>query len=556
MTALDFVRFLFPYIGKRRKIVIVMSVINGLCMVFLMYSIQLGANQIQASGTISYRGLFLFSCSLIAYYLTQLFTIKISSGAAYSAIEDLELRIVNKLRRLDYENFKKISSTDIYAVLGGDKNAVVNAARFVVITLSAIITVTITLLYMALVSITTVLIILAEYVFMLYVFKVQIAKLEKRNQADFLTLSDFNASLSDVIDGFAELKMNNRRSEDFYQRRVKKTNDVKTESLKETESQWVRLLVIQQANTLFPLGLIVFIAPAVTDMDIIQIAQLVVTTLVVVGPAGQVGNFIGMADMANNTLSRMFTIEKQLDGVIEAGVDGDLSAVQVTPDFSSIKIEALMYHYPVRENRGGAFTLTVKDFYVNKGEMVIIKGGNGSGKSTFMHVIAGLFPPSEGEILLNGSPISSMPGADYRSLFSIVFADFHLFDDFYGLDVTKADFDYWTKRLRLEEKFKNHKMAKDGVFSGANLPVSALSSGQKKRAALLMAILENRPILLFDEVAADFDPEFRTLYYREILPDLKAAGRTLLIVSHDDRFFDAADRVVEFREGTNLLGRY
>jgi putative ATP-binding cassette transporter len=521
-----------------------------------MYSIQLGANQIQASGTISYRGLFLFSCSLIAYYLTQLFTIKISSGAAYSAIEDLELRIVNKLRRLDYENFKKISSTDIYAVLGGDKNAVVNAARFVVITLSAIITVTITLLYMALVSITTVLIILAEYVFMLYVFKVQIAKLEKRNQADFLTLSDFNASLSDVIDGFAELKMNNRRSEDFYQRRVKKTNDVKTESLKETESQWVRLLVIQQANTLFPLGLIVFIAPAVTDMDIIQIAQLVVTTLVVVGPAGQVGNFIGMADMANNTLSRMFTIEKQLDGVIEAGVDGDLSAVQVTPDFSSIKIEALMYHYPLRENRGGAFTLTVKDFYVNKGEMVIIKGGNGSGKSTFMHVIAGLFPPSEGEILLNGSPISSMPGADYRSLFSIVFADFHLFDDFYGLDVTKADFDYWTKRLRLEEKFKNHKMAKDGVFSGANLPVSALSSGQKKRAALLMAILENRPILLFDEVAADFDPEFRTLYYREILPDLKAAGRTLLIVSHDDRFFDAADRVVEFREGTNLLGRY
>jgi putative ATP-binding cassette transporter len=165
-----------------------------------------------------------------------------------------------------------------------------------------------------------------------------------------------------------------------------------------------------------------------------------------------------------------------------------------------------------------------------------------------MHVIAGLFPPSEGDILLNDSPVSSLKGSDYRSLFSIVFSDFHLFDDFYGIDFENAEFDYWIKKLKLEGRFRNYKKDANDVA----LPTVALSSGQKKRAALLAAILEGRPILLLDEVAADFDSEFRTLYYREILPELKAAGRTLLIVSHDDRFFDIADHIIEFREGINI----
>jgi putative ATP-binding cassette transporter len=526
-----------------------MSVINGLCMTVLMYSLQLGANQLQETGTLSHRGLALFLCALATYYLTQLFAIKISSGAAYSAIEDMELRLINKLRRLDYESFKKVSSTDIYAVLGGDKNAVVNASRFVVITMSALITVSVVLIYLLSISITAVLLIVLEYAFMLYFFRVQFANFEKRNQADYAAMSVFNASLKDVIDGFAELKMNNRRSEDFYQQRVKKSNDNKTESLKETEEKWVRILVIQQTNTLFPLGLIIFIAPMLAPMSVVDMAKIVILTLIAVGPAAQVGNFISIADLANNTLSRILDIEKQLDDVL-AGNGEDLSTVQNTPDFSTIKINSLTYHYPVTDTARSAFALTVKDFYLNRGELVIIKGGNGSGKSTFMHIIAGLFPPSEGEVFLNDSPVSSLENSDYRSLFSIVFSDFHLFDDFYGIDFEKANFDHWVEKLKLEEQFKDYRNG--NASKGAALPTAALSSGQKKRAALLMAVLEERPILLLDEVAADFDPEFRNLYYREILPDLKSAGRTLLIVSHDDRFFDIADRVIEFREGENI----
>jgi putative ATP-binding cassette transporter len=169
-----------------------------------------------------------------------------------------------------------------------------------------------------------------------------------------------------------------------------------------------------------------------------------------------------------------------------------------------------------------------------------------------MHILAGLFPPTEGDILLNDQAVSSMKGADYRSLFSIVFSDFHLFDDFYGIDFENSDFNYWVRKLKLENQVKNYRDAGNRSVDTAALPTAALSSGQKKRAALFAAILERRPIFLLDEVAADFDPEFRNLYYREILPELKAMGRTLLVVSHDDRYFDIADRVIEFREGTNI----
>ena len=545
MTTLDFVKFLIPYIGKKRRHVIIMSVINGFSMTVLMYSLQVGANQLYQTGGLSFRGLALFVCSLAIYYLTQLFSIKVSSGAAYSAIEDMELRLVNKLRRMDYEKFKQISSTDIYAVLGGDKNAVVNAARFVVITISALVTVVVVLIYLLSISVTAVLLIVVEYGLMLYAFKIQVAGFEQHNQENYAAMSVFNASLKDVIDGFAELKMNGRRSEDFYQRRVKTSNDNKTESLIKTEGRWVRVLVIQQISALLPLGLIVFVVPALSSMNVIDIVKMAIIIVLVSGPAAQVGNFISIADMANNTLSRILSVEKQLDEALSDGGDEDAGAAQNTPDFSSIKIDFLEYHYPSKNNKNEAFVLTVKNFYVTRGELLIIKGGNGSGKSTFMHVMAGLFPPSKGDILLNDSPVSSLKKADYRSLFSIVFSDFHLFDSFYGFGFEKEDFEFWLKKLKLEDQLKNYR-EKSGV-----LPTTALSSGQKKRAALLAAILEGRPILLRDEVAADFDPEFRTLYYRELIPALKSAGRTILIVSHDDRFFDIADRVIEFREGIN-----
>jgi putative ATP-binding cassette transporter len=542
MSTVDFIKFLAAHVGRKKNLVIIVSVVNGLCMCALMYSLQIGLGSIGRTGTLSIRGFLLFLCSLAAYYITQSFAIRTASGAAYTAIEDLELRLIDKLRRINYTAFKTIAPVDLYAALGGDKNTVINAARLVITAFSGAVTIALAVVYMATLSPVAVLLIVIEYCLVVFVYKLQSGALGKRFEVDAQAASAFTSSLEDVVNGFAELKMNNLRSEELYEKTIRPASGRKTESLTQTELHWVRLLVLNQAGLFIPLGLIVFIVPALGVINLSSMVEILTVTLIIIGPAGLLSNFVSAADVANNTLLKIGAIEKQLDAVAGGEEQGDLSQPPQAPDFSLIEIKGLMFSYPGSGDQRG-FSLRVDDFSLKRGELVIIKGGNGSGKSTFMYILSGLLPPDKGDILIDGRSVSSLKGADYRSLFSILFADFHLFNDFYGLSFDKKDLDYWAKRLEVSEFIKTYEET-------GRLPTIALSSGQRKRMALLAAILENRPVLLLDEVAADFDPEFRSRYYREIVPELKARGRTLILVSHDDRYYDVAGRVLEFREGT------
>jgi putative ATP-binding cassette transporter len=545
MGTVDFVKFLAFHTGKKKKPVVFVSLVNGLCMGVLVYSLQIGLRGLGQTGTMSIRGLLLFLCSLVAFYITQFFAIRTAAGAAYTAVEDLELRLIDKLRRIDYLSFKTVSSMDLYAALGGDKNTVINAARLAITALSGAVSVVMAIMYMATLSMTTVFLIIIEYCLMIFMYKLQNGALGKRFEVDARAASAFTSSLQDIVNGFAELKMNNLRSEELYEKNIKPACSRKTESFKETEVYWVRVMVLNQAGLLVPLGLIVFIVPALAGVSLPSIIEILTVTLIIISPAGLLSAFVSAADMANNTLLKMGAIEKQLDAIACGEEQGDLSEPPSPPDFNLLKIESLSYSYPGSGGQRG-FTLRVEDFSLRRGEAVIIKGGNGSGKTTFMHILAGLLPPAEGDILVDGIPASTLKGADYRALFSILFTDFHLFEDFYGLRFEKKDLDYWAKRLKVSELLRDYEQI-------GKLPTTALSSGQRKRIALLAVILENRKALLLDEVAADFDPEFRALYYREIIPELKAAGRTLILVSHDDRYYDVADKVIEFQEGVNIV---
>jgi putative pyoverdin transport system ATP-binding/permease protein len=75
------------------------------------------------------------------------------------------------------------------------------------------------------------------------------------------------------------------------------------------------------------------------------------------------------------------------------------------------------------------------------------------------------------------------------------------------------------------------------TFSDVNL-----STGQRKRLAMIALVLERRPICIFDEWAADQDVHFRQKFYQVILPWLKSQGKTVIAVTHDERYFDAADQ--------------
>ena len=181
--------------------------------------------------------------------------------------------------------------------------------------------------------------------------------------------------------------------------------------------------------------------------------------------------------------------------------------------------------------------------HCSRGELVFVVGGNGSGKTTLAKLLVGLYSPTAGEMRFNGQPIGDANREHYRQLFSAIFTDGWLFDRLLGMELAQVDgeAEEYLAQLELDHKVR----VRDGAFS-----TTELSHGQRKRLALLTAYLEDRPVYVFDEWAADQDPRFKEVFYTRLLPELKARGKAVLVISHDDRYFHLADRVVKLDYGT------
>jgi putative ATP-binding cassette transporter len=207
----------------------------------------------------------------------------------------------------------------------------------------------------------------------------------------------------------------------------------------------------------------------------------------------------------------------------------------------SIELRGVTHTYH-RERENSNFILGPVDLIVQPGELLFIIGGNGSGKTTLVKLLTGLYIPEEGEIRLNGQAVNDATREYYRRHFSVVFSDFYLFESLLGLDTRQIDKRARTylSRLQLDHKVE----VKNGVLS-----TTQLSQGQRKRLALLTAYLEDRPVYIFDEWAADQDPLFKEVFYLQLLPELKAQGKTVIVISHDDKYYQLADRIVKLDYG-------
>ncbi|HEX8354351.1 MAG TPA: cyclic peptide export ABC transporter, partial [Pyrinomonadaceae bacterium] len=209
--------------------------------------------------------------------------------------------------------------------------------------------------------------------------------------------------------------------------------------------------------------------------------------------------------------------------------------------YESLEMEGVVHTY-YREDKEQNFTLGPINSSFGPGELVFLIGGNGSGKTSFAKLLTGLYTPEAGVIRFNGQTVTDETRETYRQLFSAVFSDFYLFDKLLGLNIPELDA---RTRDYLEQLQLAHKVqVRDGKLS-----TTELSQGQRKRLALLTSYLEDRPFYVFDEWAADQDPLFKELFYRHMLPELKARGKTVLVISHDDRYYHLADRTMKLDYG-------
>lgn len=209
----------------------------------------------------------------------------------------------------------------------------------------------------------------------------------------------------------------------------------------------------------------------------------------------------------------------------------------------SLELDDVRYSFPAVGD-AKPFTLGPVNLKIAQGDIVFIVGENGCGKTTLIKLLLGLYAPQQGQIKVNGAAVDATSRDDYRQLFTTVFADYYLFDDLVqGDQAIPEDANQYLQRLEIAHKVK----VEDGQFSTTDL-----STGQRKRLALVNAWIEQRPVLVFDEWAADQDPTFRRIFYTELLPDLKRLGKTIIVISHDDRYFDMADHLVRLEAGKVL----
>ncbi|MGO2302780.1 MAG: ATP-binding cassette domain-containing protein [Psychrobacter sp.] len=220
----------------------------------------------------------------------------------------------------------------------------------------------------------------------------------------------------------------------------------------------------------------------------------------------------------------------------------------VTKDWQSLSLTNVGYRYDsIKTETQNTNILESVNLTLNRGEVVFLIGANGSGKSTLAKIITGIFTPTTGSIKVDdqliGSGENSKNNADYRQLFSAIFSDQHLFKQLIGHQGDSPDMTLvndWVHKLNLQDKIE---------IVDNQLSTDKLSQGQRKRLAMLLSVAEQKEFLLLDEWAADQDPAFRRVFYQTLIPELKARGKTLFIISHDDGYFEHADRLLLMKEG-------
>ena len=342
--------------------------------------------------------------------------------------------------------------------------------------------------------------------------------------------------VSDLFAGIKEVRMWSKRS-DAFKVAFDNASDNKAEIGKKAQTMISRQMIMGISAFYILLAIIVFIVPVYSDSFDADVAKISTAVLFMIGPISIIVQSMSVLGMAERSAVRMMQLSQDLEDIREPIAE---DGMPLSDPFDHVSFENVVFNYPNRDPRHG-FELGPIDLSVKRGELLFITGGNGAGKSTLIKLLTGLYRPVSGKVSINNIQLGPQSMSAYRNLIATVFSDSHLFEELFGTaDITTEDAQYWIERFELAHV--------TGIRDGRFITI-ALSAGQRKRLALITAILEDRPIIVLDEWAADQDPYFRKKFYREILPELKQRGTTIIAVTHDDHYFDVADRRLHLDTG-------
>lgn len=523
---------------KSLSLVILISIVSAFLSVGVIAFIQhrlISSDGQLLSGESFSRTLIEFALLLVLLLVTTTITQVSLHKLGHKFVYKKRCEMVSQLLNTDIEQVEKVGSSGILASLNTDIRNITIAFVHLPELIYGLVLTLVSLGYLAFLSMP----LFAISVLMLsstgvigYVLVTRITKHVKQvREYDDKLYKDYQS----LIDGRKELSLNPFRAKRYF-------NDVfvpNAEGYRDevTQADMLNGFSANMANTvvLALIGLNFYLAISLgwATLEVASTFALVVLFMrtPLMSAVGSVPSLvaanISMTKLSSLNLDSTRTLSPK---VIESKRFNSLELVQVTYQYHS-------------EIDGEAFSVGPISFKVERGEHIFIIGGNGSGKSTFARLLTGLYRPHGGQVLVDGHKVFQDNWQEYRQQFSSVFSDFHLFHhivDGEGADIASSEIDEWIERLEMADKVDHRQ---------GQLTDVRYSQGQRKRLALMMAVLEQRGCILLDEWAADQDPRFRKLFYRQLLPLLKQRGVTVIAITHDDAYFDAADRIFKMDTG-------
>lgn len=484
-----------------------------------------------------------FIATLLVYVLTSLAGAYLITLLSQVVIQNMRLNISNKILNASFHKLE-YQTKRLFTILTDD----INTISAIIIKLPAIITAIAIVIgcfgYMIFISpeLFGLFLIVFLVAFILYRLPLNSygERLRKTRDHQNVLFGYFEG----LIYGLKELTIN-KKLRNLYTKEIieplteeQKKHQVIGKTTVEIFARWGEVIL------LFGIGLIFFIVRRTEFTSSEVMLSFLTVTIFTINPLSRITRVLPDFQRINVALEQIQTAGLDLDK--ESIVMG--SKQEHTFEKKSKKpllsLQNVTYSY-FHADEEKYFKLGPVNMEVQSGQITFLIGGNGSGKSTLAKVLCGLYPPEEGSVKYYGEEINESNVEDFRDQFSVIFADFYLFKELIHIpeSVIEEKAKEYLKLLDLEKKVE----IKDRILTTTNL-----STGQRKRLALLVSYLEDKPIYLFDEWAAGLDPHYKKIFYKKLLPDLKARGKTVFAITHDESYFDCADEVVMLKDGKLL----
>jgi len=477
-----------------------------------------------------------FALTILLFFLSRRILsqgiIELSQNIFWSLRNDIVMAIV----KASYPKVRELKE-EIYSALTADVNNITSASVIVVGFITSIILVIASFIYLGYLSLT----LFSLSIFCIGVGVVIYLKSSRTSHHQFTKVrnleKDFMKGFNSILEGNREIKINPRKGFDILRSTI---SPVIAEGEKRNVVAYIGYLnsqLISQMLFYLIIMIILVIVGNYISIDLGTIISFVFALLYLLGPIVNIMLNIPILNRALISYNKLKFIKNELEFKNETKVD-EVKILKEGEGFETIAFQGYEYAYPSSD----PFSIGPINLEIKANEIIFIYGGNGSGKTTFINTILTLYSPDKGKLVINDKEIHKEELEQSRALFSPIFSDFYLFDNFYGIkSIDESRVEQLLKLFEIEHKvsYKNNKLS-----------TTDLSTGQSKRLALIGAILEDRPILVLDEWAADQDPSFRKKFYTEIIHYIsEKENKTIIAITHDDYYYQEADRLFKMVYG-------